>query len=75
MKNEANPVSLAGHSGSRRRCHDDAQLDLVLAAPTPVFRRVTRPGRPCSRERARWWFNQMRQAVEEGRTVNVAGVF
>lgn len=54
----------------------EIQLDFSLANPTPRNRR--RPGSPrraCSRERAEWWFNQMRRVVEDGRTVDVTGVF
>lgn len=75
MKNEAPLDSSARNaSPSRRRC--DSQLDFVLPTPVPTPpRRFERPARPCSRERAQWWFRQMRQVVDEGRTVDVAGVF
>ena len=76
MKNEA---TLSGSEFARRpsrRRLNDAQLDFTLPAETAAPRRSVASGaRPCSRERARWWFNQMRQVVEEGRTVEVAGVF
>lgn len=47
----------------RAACED--QMDLTLPAVSAPLRR--RSGvRPCSRERAAWWFAQMRRAVEEG---------
>ena len=46
------------------------QLDLSL--PT-AGRRTARRQRPCSRERAAWWFAQMRRVVEEGREVRATG--
>ena len=75
MKNEATLTAVGTRRPSRRR-QCEAQLDFTLTAETVTSRRSTAPGsRACSRERARWWFNQMRQVVDEGRTVNVAGVF
>jgi hypothetical protein len=71
MKNEATLSGSGAVRRSSRRRPVEAQLDFTLPAEPPAP-----PGaRPCSRERARWWFNQMRQVVEEGRTVEVAGVF
>lgn len=76
MKNEATLSGPGAVRRSSRRRPTEAQLDFTLPAETAAPRRSVAPGaRPCSRERARWWFNQMRQVVEEGRTVEVAGVF
>lgn len=49
-----------------------AQLDFPLPATS---RRAARRQRPCSRERAAWWFAQMRRVVEEGREAQVTGVW
>lgn len=76
MKNEsASALSVRPVSSHRRRgCA--SQLDFALPAPAPTgVRRSERPARPCSRERAQWWFRQMHQVIDEGRTVDVAGVF
>ena len=51
-----------------------AQLDFTLPASAPI-RRTFRRQRPCSKERAAWWFAQMRRVVEEGRDVEVTGVW
>jgi hypothetical protein len=76
MKNEATLSGSGAVRRSSRRRPVEAQLDFTLPAEPPAPRRSLAPGaRPCSRERARWWFNQMRQVVDEGRTVEVAGVF
>jgi hypothetical protein len=59
-KNET-PRSAASRP-RRAACED--QMDLTLPAVSAPVRR--RSGvRPCSRERAAWWFAQMRRAVEE----------
>lgn len=51
-------------SRSRRAACED-QMDLTLpAASAPARRRAA--VRPCSRERAAWWFAQMRRAVDGG---------
>ena len=47
-----------------------SQLDLAMPAPPPAVRR-RQVVRPCSRERAAWWFEQMRRAVDEGREIPV----
>lgn len=58
-------ASRSAASRPRRAACED-QMDLTLpAASAPVRRRSG--ARPCSRERAAWWFAQMRRAVEEGR--------
>ena len=76
MKNEAPLAPPVRNASPRRQRGCDSQLDFALPAPSPIPpRRFERPARPCSRERAQWWFRQMRQVVEEGRTVDVAGVF
>lgn len=76
MKNEATLSGSGAVLRSSRRRPVEAQLDFTLPAEPPAPRRSLSPSaRPCSRERARWWFNQMRQVVDEGRTVEVAGVF
>lgn len=72
MKNELPPTTTAPQAVATNPGRHPAQLDFTL----PVTgRRASRRPRPCSRERARWWFAQMRQVVDEGRTVEVAGVF
>ena len=44
-----------------------AQLDFTLPTPpTTSSRRTSRRQRPCSNERAAWWFDQMRRIVETG---------
>lgn len=48
-------------------------LDLPHASERPNLRR-NRQTRPCGRERAAWWFAQMRRVVAEGRDFPVAGV-
>lgn len=76
MKTETSAEASIRNGSPRRRSGCESQLDFALPAPAPKpLRRPERPARPCSRERARWWFNQMRQVVDEGRTVDVAGVF
>lgn len=65
------PVTKPARRSSRRQ--REAQLDLVL--PPPPATRHDRQVRTCSRTRARWWFDQMRQLIDEGRSVDVPGVF
>ncbi|MSU31730.1 MAG: hypothetical protein EXS25_03525 [Pedosphaera sp.] len=48
-------------------------LDLPRASVRLNLRR-NRQVRPCERERAAWWFEQMRRVVAEGRDFPVAGV-
>lgn len=43
--------------------NSQAQLQLVLPAQMTRHRRAS--GRPCSQARARWWFDQIRHAIEE----------
>ena len=38
------------------------QLEISL---TSRYRRSRRPARPCRVPRARWWFSQMRRAVDQ----------
>jgi hypothetical protein len=45
---------------------DGAQLDFALPTPLSTSRRRS-VVRPCSRERAAWWFAQMRRAVDDPR--------
>ena len=55
----------ATESKRSRRAECGSQLDFAMSvppAPTPPRRRVV--VRPCSRERAAWWFAQMRRAVD-----------
>ena len=52
----------------RSRCSD--QMDFALPGPVPTAIPATRRNvvpRPCSRERAAWWFEQMRRAVDADR--------
>ena len=37
--------------------------------------RRARPARACGRDRAAWWFDQMRRVVDEGRDFPVGGVW
>jgi hypothetical protein len=72
MKNE---MPLTEPAAPRREIRP-AQLDFTLPAPAPASaRRSARRQRPCSQERAAWWFAQMRRVVEEGREVEVTGVW
>lgn len=75
MKSPSAPATETPRSRRGARRQRGNQLDFPLPLPTvPPVRKVTAV-RPCSRERAQWWFDQMRLAVDEGRTVEVAGVF
>ena len=47
---------------------------LQLAIPVPQAA-AARPNRPCTRQRADWWFRQMRRVVEEGLDYRAPGVF
>ena len=49
-------------------------MELPAQAPRRGRRRV-RAVRPCGRDRADWWFDQMRRIVDEGRDFPVAGVW
>lgn len=67
---------------TRRPSAAKPQLDLTLpvtdpapAAPSTPQRSTRRPTRPCSRERAAWWFQQMRRAIEDGTRFDAPGVF
>ena len=75
MKNEL-PFTQPAPAPSRREIRP-AQLDFTLATPPPTTtsRRTSRRQRPCSNERAAWWFDQMRRVVDEGRDVEVTGVW
>lgn len=60
----------AAESKRSRRAECGSQLDFAIPTPpTQARRRVL--VRPCSRERAAWWFAQMRRAVDEGCNVSV----
>lgn len=63
---------MARVAGARRSPRVDCgpQLDLAMPAPPPAVRR-RQMVRPCSRERAAWWFDQMRRAVDGGREIPV----
>jgi hypothetical protein len=64
MKNEMPPTE-TGSAIAPATCGNHAdQLDLTLVSE-PSVRRAPRRQRPCSRERARWWFAQMRRVVDE----------
>ncbi|HTH46172.1 MAG TPA: hypothetical protein VMB21_01545 [Candidatus Limnocylindria bacterium] len=77
MKNEL-PFTPPAPAPARREIRP-AQLDFTLpaspTATTPTSRRTSRRQRPCSNERAAWWFDQMRRVVDEGRDVEVTGVW
>ena len=76
MKNEATSAAAVRQASPALSGDGEVQLDFALANPAPRNRnRPFSPRRPCSRERAEWWFNQMRRVVEDGRTVDVTGVF
>lgn len=52
---------------NRNRSSEKPQLDLTLAHdPGTSSGRSRRPQKPCSRERAAWWFRQMYRAIEAG---------
>ena len=52
---------------NRNRSDSKPQLDLTLAIdPGTSAGRSRRPRKPCSRERAAWWFSQMYRAIEAG---------
>jgi hypothetical protein len=52
---------------NRNRSGSKPQLDLTLAIdPGTSTGRSRRPRKPCSRERAAWWFSQMYRAIEAG---------
>ena len=71
MKNEL-PFTQPAPSGREIR---PAQLDFTLPFLPASGRRTSRRQRPCSSERAAWWFDQMRRVVDEGRDVEVTGVW
>jgi hypothetical protein len=70
---ESGPEGKQRVSGVRRspRTACGSQLDLAMPTPPPAVRRRL-VVRPCSRERAAWWFEQMRRAVDEGREIPVS---
>lgn len=50
---------------NRNRSSEKPQLDLGLPSdPGIAPNRTRRTPRPCSRERAEWWFRQMYRAIE-----------
>lgn len=73
MKNELTPTPTE-QSAANRRAIRPAQLDFTLPTPA-VIRRTARRVGVCSHERAVWWFAQMRRVVDEGREVEVTGVW
>lgn len=76
MKNEATSAAAVRPTAPALPGDGEIQLDFALANPAPRTRnRSTVARRACSRERAAWWFDQMRRVVEDGRTVEVTGVF
>ncbi len=64
MKNEMPPSEPRSAIAPATRGNHADQLDLTLLSE-PAVRRAPRRQRPCSRERARWWFAQMRRVVDE----------
>ena len=64
MKNEMPPAETLPVTAAPTRVNHADQLDLTLSSG-PAVRRAPRRQRPCSRERARWWFAQMRRVVDE----------
>lgn len=64
MKNEMPPAQTWSVIAPATRGNHADQLDLTLLSE-PSVRRAPRRQRPCSRERARWWFAQMRRVVDE----------
>ena len=64
MKNEMPPAETASAIAPAIQGNHADQLDLTLVSE-PAARRAPRRPRPCSRERARWWFAQMRRVVDE----------
>lgn len=73
MKNELPPLPTE-HPTANGRAIRPAQLDFTLPT-SAVIRRSTRRVRVCTHERAAWWFAQMRRVVDEGREVEVTGVW
>lgn len=51
----------------------EQQLALILPLPTTAIRRK-RLVRPCTRARARWWFDEMRRVVDQGLDFRATGV-
>lgn len=65
--------------GNRGVCGRDLELPLSWSPPnverSPVRRPVRSAGAPCPRERAQWWFAQMRRVVASGEDFHATGVF
>jgi hypothetical protein len=67
-RNDRGAGATALNPRRRSRCSD--QMDFALPGPVPISIPATRRNvapRPCSRERAAWWFEQMRRAVDADR--------
>ena len=67
VNQEADPgrTGQATETKRSRRAECGSQLDFAMPTPpAPARRRMV--VRPCSRERAAWWFAQMRRAVDGG---------
>jgi hypothetical protein len=76
MKNETTSAAAVRETSPAMSGDGEIQLHFALADPAPRNRnRPLSRRRACSRERAEWWFDQMRRVVDDGRTVNVTGVF
>ena len=48
---------------------------LALTLPEGCTAAARRSRKPCSRERAAWWFRQMHRVIEEGNEFQAPGVF
>ena len=73
---ELNPQPPARATRPGRRAAQLAFALPSLPAPMPT-RRPTRKKFPpgCTRDRAQWWFAQMRRVVAEGQDFDAPGVF
>jgi hypothetical protein len=55
-----------------RRSNAAPASQLALPLPRPTLRRM---GKPCPKERAAWWFDQMRKVVQEELVYEIPGQF
>lgn len=66
--------ALPNPRGMKRELNEaEQQLALVLPLPATSMR-PKRAARPCTRARARWWFDEMRRIVDEGLDFRATGV-